>query len=204
MPLKVDVIGRTRVGGSFLPLHRIELRVHNGSATPALLKREMLIGGRSGVAVLPFDPENKHVILVEEPLPGYAADGMAVMPLGLIAGHVETGETPQQAAIRELREETGLVAPYIISPFEGGNRYTAAGMSNFKMSYCLAPVTIDPAQYPKTTVHNTDAQKGDDEIIVAHAMPADEFVRQTMSNRITSLHALVMAQHLVMSGRVRE
>ena len=37
-----------------------------------------------------------------------AADGSSV--LGLPKGHVDPGETPLQAATREVREETGLVA----------------------------------------------------------------------------------------------
>jgi 8-oxo-dGTP pyrophosphatase MutT (NUDIX family) len=39
-----------------------------------------------------------------------AADGSLV--LGLPKGHLDDGETPLQAATREVREETGIVAEY--------------------------------------------------------------------------------------------
>ena len=39
-------------------------------------------------------------------------------------GHLETGETPQEAAVRELREETGLTVQEIFSDFNLKTSYT--------------------------------------------------------------------------------
>jgi 8-oxo-dGTP pyrophosphatase MutT (NUDIX family) len=52
-----------------------------------------------------------------------AADGSRV--LALPKGHVDPGETPIQAAVREVREETGIVAEPLSDPAEelGESRY---------------------------------------------------------------------------------
>lgn len=41
-------------------------------------------------------------------------------------GHQEPGETPEQTALRELREETGLLTPARIGPHLGDLRYSFA------------------------------------------------------------------------------
>lgn len=57
--------------------------------------------------------ENGRVLLVDHP-----SLGRWVQP----GGHVETGETPDEAAIREVREETGVVASLVARPSRGARR----------------------------------------------------------------------------------
>lgn len=58
---------------------------------------------RCPVAVHCFRERDGHVLLLRRAGSGYA-DGL----FGLPAGHVDLGETPEQAAVREVREEIGL------------------------------------------------------------------------------------------------
>lgn len=48
----------------------------------------------------PFDTSGAHILLVDHPVMGWSCPG----------GHVEGAEQPPDAAARELREETGIVA----------------------------------------------------------------------------------------------
>lgn len=76
------------------------------------------------VTVLPYDPIRDRVLLVEQFRPGpFARGDQAAWQLEAIAGRIDPGETPEQAARREAVEEAGLtlgpmlpVAEYYPSP----------------------------------------------------------------------------------------
>ncbi len=67
----------------------------------------------TGVVVLPVTPEGNFVLIRQtRPLLGRVT-------LEFPAGAVESGETPEQSAIRELTEEAGLVTSRLIKVGEG-------------------------------------------------------------------------------------
>lgn len=76
------------------------------------------------VTVLPYDPRRDRVLLVEQFRTGPIARGdRAAWQLEAIAGRIDPGETPEEAARREAQEEAGLaladllpVAQYYPSP----------------------------------------------------------------------------------------
>jgi ADP-ribose diphosphatase len=65
---------------------------------------EQLVGEGGGVVVAPVTDDGS-IILVEE----YAL-GIDDYELGLVKGAIDVGESAHEAALRELREETGLAA----------------------------------------------------------------------------------------------
>lgn len=70
---------------------------------------EQLVGvGEGGVVIAPVT-EDGSVILIEE----YAL-GIGDYELGFVKGALDNGETPHDAALRELREETGFGAEKLI------------------------------------------------------------------------------------------
>ncbi len=73
-----------------------------------VVTRSALISS-DAVIVLPYDPIHDRVLLVEQFRTGpYARRDETPWCLEPIAGLIDSGETPEEAALREAREETGL------------------------------------------------------------------------------------------------
>jgi len=108
---------------------RCRLRRFDGALSPPLV-REVFERGHA-VAVLPYDPVQDRVVLVEQlRLPALMA-GLDPWLVETPAGIIEAGEAPEDVARRELQEEAGLealalepIARYLPSP--GGCSETIA------------------------------------------------------------------------------
>ncbi|MFB2532682.1 NUDIX domain-containing protein [Paracoccus sp. p3-h83] len=80
---------------------------HAGGQTPEL-PRSAIITGDAAV-VLPYDAERDRVLLVEQFRTGpFARGDRSPWLLETVAGRIDPGETPAQAARREAHEEAGL------------------------------------------------------------------------------------------------
>lgn len=102
-------------------------------ANGRVLKREKILkNGRDGSAaiVLPITVSGKAIVNVEPRV--FTKETVAV---GLPAGYIEPGESPEDAARRELLEETGYVPKELI-PL--GSFYQDEGISGAKNHYFLA------------------------------------------------------------------
>lgn len=104
-----EIVEETPVYRGFFNLSRLRLRhtLFGGGWSP-VLDRELFHRG-SCVAVLPYDPVHDRLVLVEQFRVG--AVGVKDDPwlLEIVAGAVETGESPETVARREALEEAGCV-----------------------------------------------------------------------------------------------
>ena len=78
---------------------------HSGDWTP-ITKRE-IFGGAHVSTVLPYDPIKKKILLLRQFRAGTIKRNHDPMMLEIVAGMIDKGETPSDAAKRECLEETG-------------------------------------------------------------------------------------------------
>lgn len=101
--------------------YSISHELYAGGSSP-VFTREVFERG-SVVAVLPYDPERRKVVLIEQFRAGAVADPEGPWLIESVAGVIEPGESKQQVALREAEEEAGcrirhleLISHYYVSP----------------------------------------------------------------------------------------
>lgn len=103
----VDIIERDCVYDGYMQLYtyRLRHRLFSGEWSREI-KRELLERG-DAVCVLPYDPVRDEVILVEQFRVAAHAAGLSSWHPEIVAGVIEVGETADDVARREAREEAG-------------------------------------------------------------------------------------------------
>lgn len=107
---EVTLVARKQAHAGFFGLEVLDLshRRFDGGVSPTIT-REVFVSG-DAVTVLPYDPVRDRVLLVEQFRAGPLGRGDPLpWQLEAIAGRVDPGETPEDAARREAVEEAGLV-----------------------------------------------------------------------------------------------
>ncbi len=143
------------------------------------------------VSVLPYDPARDLVLLVEQYRYGVHSRGDPnPWSLETIAGRIDSGETPEEAARRETREEAELtlrallpVAAFYPSP---------AAVSEFVHAY----VGITPLSPGNRHVGGLDSEAED---IRTHAIPFDRLLELIETGEVAAAPLLVCA--LWLSGQ---
>ena len=103
---------------------------YGGGFSP-VFTREVFERG-SVVAVLPYDPERRKLVLIEQFRAGAVADADGPWLIESVAGVIGAGESTQDVAIREAEEEAGchvrqlhLISRYYVSPGGGSEHCTS-------------------------------------------------------------------------------
>ena len=138
--LKATVLDTRAAYQGFFELRRLTVvhdRFEGGSIGP--LVREVLHRG-DVVAALLYDPSVDKVVLVEQYRAGAHVAGVSPWLIDIVAGRIESGQTPIEAIRREIVEESGLTADSI-EPI--GTYLTAPHLSSEQVHlYCA---TVDAA-----------------------------------------------------------
>lgn len=114
---------RNTVHQGFYQIDTVAFRheLHTGGST-GLVERELFVRGNV-VGVIPYDPATDSVALLEQFRIGAMHQSPDPWLTEIVAGMIDTDETPEQVAIREAREEAGLnlesvqlISHYLASP----------------------------------------------------------------------------------------
>ena len=106
-PADVTVSAPTVLCKGFHDLERFAVTLRSPGADTIASVRDVLRVGKV-TAVLPLDLERREIVLLRQfRLPAHLATGMGELT-EIVAGHVEDGETPAEAGMRECVEEIGV------------------------------------------------------------------------------------------------
>ena len=107
MSSKFKILDKKNIHDGFFKMNEITLKYkkYDGNWSNEI-KRE-LFGGAQVSAVLPYDPENKKIVLIQQFRPGTISRESENYLDEIVAGIIDPGETPEDTAKRECLEETG-------------------------------------------------------------------------------------------------
>lgn len=147
------------------------------------------------VAVLPYDPVNDKVVLVEQFRVGALLDKPCPWLLEIVAGAIEPGEVPVDVALRECKEEAGCNLGRIIKISEF---YTSPGASSEKL-------TLFCGQTDALQISGIHGLKSEDEDILVHVLDFDVAMDKVTDGEIDSAIPIVALQWLAINREwVRE
>lgn len=186
---------RTTLHEGFLKLYRYRFEVQKHGGGTHIIDWELMERGHA-VAVLAYDPQRDAIVLGNEFRPGAMISGDHPFRDQLFAGALDPGESPIDAAVREVREEAGLELrqPRLIHP----GAYVSSGGTSAIFSLVFGLVDADGAD---GAIHGTDP--GEDVLTVV--VPALQFIERIHSGAIDDCKTLVaghwFARH---HGELRE
>ena len=179
--LQARICDRTVLHEGFLKVYRYEFEVERYAGGTARLEWELMERGHA-VAVLGHDPQRDEVVLVNEFRPGALVCGEYPFLDNLVAGAVEPGESPIEAAVREMQEEAGLALldPVLIH----AGAYVSSGGTSEKISLVYGRVDTSQAG----GIHGAPTER---EETLAVVLPAQTFIERVRSGAINDFKTLV-------------
>lgn len=184
--LKATIRKVTPLYAGFLKVNRYEIEAEKHAGGVRQLTWEVMERG-DAVAVLGHDPGRDEVVLVNEIRPGLLATGDYPYADNLVAGGISENETALEAAVREMKEETGLELrdPILIHP----GAYVSSGGTSERITLVFGHVDTSQAG----GVHGNASEQED---ILTVVMPAQEFIDRARRGEITDLKTLLAAYWL--------
>lgn len=141
------------------------------------------------VAVVLYDPDEDKVVLIEQFRVGAAANSERAWLIEIVAGAIDEGETPEQVAIRESKEEAGceILELQLISRF-----YTTPGGSSEMISLFYGRVD-------SRNIGGIHGLEHEHEDILVYTVTFDEVYRMMEVGRIESGIPIIAIQWLALN-----
>ncbi len=118
MSSKFKIVSKKNLYDGFFKMNEIILKYKKYDGTWTDKIRRELFGGAQVSAVLPYDPIKKEIVLIQQFRPGTISKDFDNYLNEIVAGIIDNGEKPEDAAKRECFEETGCIVKKLI-PIQG-------------------------------------------------------------------------------------
>lgn len=173
-PLGFEIVSRSVLSDGFRPLERLEMR-HDSliGGEPLSVTRDVLRIG-TAVVVLALDPTRDEFVVIRQFRVGAALSTPNAAPLELPAGHLDAGESAEEAARREFHEETGLRIEALAHAF---TILPSPGMSDETVVVFLGLVSIPGELAPSGLAE-------ENEEIMPIALPVERLLEAVDEGRI--------------------
>lgn len=173
--------GRTSLCDGFLKVYRYDFEIERHAGGVERRAWEVMERGHA-VAVLGHDPVRDEVVLVNEFRPGLLIGGEYPFRDNLVAGAIDGEESPIDAAVREMQEETGLELrdPTIIHP----GAYVSSGGTSERITLVYGTVNTAGAG----GIHGA-VDEGED--ILAVVLPAQVFIDRVRAGEVNDMKTLL-------------
>jgi len=167
----------------FLILDKLTLkhRLYEGGWSAPVVRE--VIRRHPGVGVLLYDPDLDKVLMVEQFRVGCLEDAESPWKLELVAGLIDSDETPEQVAIREALEEAGARIENLIPV---SRYYLSPGSSNESMQIFCA--RIDGRKAPG--IYGLDSEHEDIRTVLLERQDAEQAIRDGLIDNAMSIIAL--------------
>lgn len=170
-----------RVADGFLKVNRYAFETDKHAGGSQVIVREVMERGHA-VGVLGYDAVRDEVVLVSEFRPGCFLAGDDAFCPNVVAGGIGEGESPVDAAVREMQEEAGLQLhdPVVVHP----GAYVSSGGTSEKIAIVAGAVDTSSAG----GVHGSAAEAED---LLTVIVPALEFIASVRRGEVADLKTMV-------------
>lgn len=179
--LNAEIRQKVLLHDGFLRVFRYVFDVEKHEGGIDRLKREVMERG-DAVAILGYDPQRDEVVLGNEFRPGVMVAGEYPYRDNLVAGAIDGEESAIDAAVREMREEAGLVLrqPQLIHK----GAFVSSGGTSERIALVYGLVDTSSAG----GVHGNSEEQED---ILTVVLPAQLFVDRVRAGEINDMKTLV-------------
>ncbi|MEM6606926.1 MAG: NUDIX domain-containing protein, partial [Pseudomonadota bacterium] len=187
----VRIVADDVVFDGYFRVHQrtFEHRLFSGDWSPPIV-REVFERG-SAVGVLPYDPWDDSLILIEQFRAGSVGDAVSPWMLELIAGIVELGEEDEAVARREAVEEAGCDLD-LLTPI--ASFYPSAGA-------CSEHVRLFLGRVRSAAVGEVKGLADEGEDILVHRVPRVQALAMLESDSVNNGHTLVALQWFALNWK---
>ena len=182
--IQVENIQREYLG--FFALNQISLKYSQFDGDISELKNRVILMGSEASLILPYDPILDKVLLVEQFRIGpFCRGDRAPWVFEPVAGIIEVGETPEEAAKREVFEEAGLEVTQLVKM---GSGYPNPGEATSYFYNYIA--IVDLSEYSPGIY----GAKNEGEDIRTHVIDFNTVLNWSVSNklRVLPLNTMVL------------
>ncbi len=176
------ILERESVSRGFLSIERMQLQHASFSSDrPLTVTREVMHRGEAS-AIMIHDPLLDLVVMVEQFRVGGVDSAPGPWFIEIPAGVIDAGETAEQAAIREAREETG-VSLLTIEPVV--SYFPSAGGSSEKVHLFYGTADLNGFE------ERVMGEESEGENVLARAIPFTEAVNGITSGAIRDVASII-------------